>query len=391
VDIAMEQQQEGSTSINRGILESVRRLLLRALDGDAREQQQEREQQQQQQHRCDLRLDFTDERVNRQSVQYLVDFLSGEDAHEVTELVFGGFLLVQHPSDGGLHVLCNFLANNTTMTKVTLSWNCDFGTAEEASQLLAALQTNRSVTDLTIYKIDNLQGAELGRALSGLLQNNETVQRLSLGSPLTVACARTIQPGLRSNRNLKELNLSGCHFDDECLGLIVDALIGNTSMDVLDISANYDITWNVLVDDITRLVESTRLKKVGVHNTDLFKDEHAVQRFTDVLRRHSSLEEMPGLDLDEFPVVRNLLARNVRLRRANALLAIQPRTNMPIASKSGIWYMAMEKLSIPIPDGSSGSSAIFHILRTRLGILEKQLLRPAAAVDAAAGQKRQRL
>jgi hypothetical protein len=46
------------------------------------------------------------------------------------------FDLVQ-PSDGCLNVLCNYLANNMTLTKVTLVHR-DFGTGEESSQSFAA-------------------------------------------------------------------------------------------------------------------------------------------------------------------------------------------------------------------------------------------------------------
>jgi hypothetical protein len=98
-----------------------------------------------------------------------------------------------------------------------------------------------------------------------------------------------------------------------------------------------------------------------------------MQRFTHVLRKqNTSLEEMPGLDdmadrcVDEFnpnnrlhpllskqvqrdlfPVIRNLLDRNVSIRRSKQLLALQPRTGgRPIASsKSGIWYKALSKLT----------------------------------------------
>jgi hypothetical protein len=86
--------------------------------------------------------------VDRQSVQYLADFLSG-DAHKVTELVLCFFSLLQ-PSDVALNVLCDLFANgNSTITSVELL-AMNFGTAEEASQLIAAVQSNRLITDLSI-------------------------------------------------------------------------------------------------------------------------------------------------------------------------------------------------------------------------------------------------
>jgi hypothetical protein len=105
--------------------------------------------------------------VDRQSVDHLVNFLGGNnDAIVVTELELRDFRLSE-PSDGGVDVLRTFFARSeTTLTKVTL-YRCGFGSAVAASQLLAAFERNRTVSDLSIRRIDNLQGAALGRCLSG--------------------------------------------------------------------------------------------------------------------------------------------------------------------------------------------------------------------------------
>jgi hypothetical protein len=195
-----------------------------------------------------------------------------------------------------------------------------------------------------------------------------------LGFHIDVAIARAMQPGLRSNRNLQILDLSSCYSYDEGFHLIVEALVGNTTMEVLGICYEHvGTTLNALVDDINRLVEFAQMKAIrfGAFNRLIFYAANFVQRFVSVLSRHTSLEELPGVYLDAFPVIKSLLARNVSIRHAKELLALQPGTRLPIGSKSGIWPMAMSKLA---PD-SAGASAIFHILLSRPALLEKQLRR----------------
>jgi hypothetical protein len=114
--------------------------------------------------------------VSRQSVQYLVEFLQG-DTHDVTELVLI-FVVLAQPSDGGIDVLRSLFAAPTTLTKITLDNHCNFGSGQDASQLIAALQTNPLVTNLTIADINHLHGVALGNCISRVLQNHTTLQRL---------------------------------------------------------------------------------------------------------------------------------------------------------------------------------------------------------------------
>lgn len=405
---------------------------------------------------------------NRQSVEYLVDFLQG-DSHEVTELSLAYFS-PSEPADSGLDILREFFANNTTLTTVMLR-DSDFGSEEDASRILAAFEANTSVTELSIYNIEHLADDACGRCIAGLLQNNHHLQRLHiLGFALRNAGIRVILPALQTNRCLKDLNLWNCELGDEEFRLIADALFGNTQLDILDVGSN-QVSSNGL-DHITRLLEFSQLKHIGITHCgeSVFNDEDTVRRFTRVLSRHNfltkldlsthdlrgpvlamilqafertaRLEElhlcygqgdlhhlieilprMKGLkrlsvgdlfvldsagttglyrclasddfasaldqntyleeiqgpehsrnpDLEGF--INPILARNRKLNRARALLTLQPRTGLPIASKSGIWCMAMARLSAPDTSGGSGASAVFHILQTRPALLEQQLRR----------------
>jgi hypothetical protein len=123
--------------------------------------------------------------VNRQSVQYLVDFFlqqSEEDSssqHEaVSQLNLEYFSLVQ-PSDGGIDVLRDLFSNQRTtlLTRIKL-YHYNFGSEEDTSRVIGACRTNGSVTDLHMNTVRNLRGATLGNCLSGLLQNMLQLQRL---------------------------------------------------------------------------------------------------------------------------------------------------------------------------------------------------------------------
>jgi hypothetical protein len=76
------------------------------------------------------------------------------------------------------------------------------------------------VTDLSIYEIENLEGAAYGNCISGLLQNTPHLQQLELGPLLSREAIRAFQPGLRANRHLKKLDLSACRLEDEDLLLL---------------------------------------------------------------------------------------------------------------------------------------------------------------------------
>ena len=72
---------------------------------------------------------------------------------------------------------------------------------------------------------------------------------------------RALQLALQTNRTLQELSLWSCDIDDEGIRILVDALVGNTTMDKLCVHLNR-ITSNGL-PDITRLLESTRLQTIN--------------------------------------------------------------------------------------------------------------------------------
>jgi Leucine Rich repeat len=102
---------------------------------------------------------------------------------------------------------------------------------------------------------------------------------------------RAFQPALQVNRTLRELGLRMCSIRDDSVGLLADSLDGNTTIEILNIGHN-QISSDGL-DDITRLLESTQLRKVDLQlNHGLFIVEAASRRFARVLSRHEFLKDL---------------------------------------------------------------------------------------------------
>jgi Leucine Rich repeat len=154
------------------------------------------------------------------------------------------------------------------------------------------------VADLAVHRITNLiVGAALGNLLSGLLRNMPQLQRWDCESNhLCAEGVRSFQPVLRTNRTLRKLNLSRCQVDDFGIRLIADALVGNTTMDTLDVSLNLII--DVGLADITHMIEPTQLKMIRLfYNPGLFNNRDATQQFVSTLeQKKSRVQELPIID-----------------------------------------------------------------------------------------------
>jgi Leucine Rich repeat len=204
---------------------------------------------------------------------------------------------------------------------------CIFGSQQDVEQLLAAFHTNRTIMDLTIVKIGYVNGWALGACLSALLLNMPNLQRLafSVGDSFVhfgVYGFRALQPGLRVNTTLKELDLSYCYATNKGLRLLADALVGNTTMTVLDITAN-EIDTNGLTD-IMRILASTCLKTLlGYDNRMEASRATEVLNFLKVLGNNTSIQELQisGLETEHHDFAMFVCARNKSLSHAELLLA----------------------------------------------------------------------
>jgi hypothetical protein len=344
--------------------------------------------------------------VDRRSWEHLVDFLDNnnkgsdgeheDDSHDdvrITELALH-YVKLPQPSDGGLDVLRDFFArsDDMTLTKVFLQ-GCNFGAAEEASQRLAAFHTNRSVTDFSIQRISNLEGAALGASLAGLLRNMPQLQRLyCYDNHLRADGIRALQSTLRANRTLKQLGLVACDIGADGIRLIADALVGNTAMERVNVSLN-SIT-SVGLADITRLLHSTQLKTITLwRNNALFNDDGATKHFVTTLQHTlSTLQELPWIHENAFPdsskvttfaSIKNSLTRNQQLNRLNLLL-LAPSLPPLLLQRQHQTTIMMLKIShkaitkFATVRSNAGASAIFKLFTSRPQLLEKRIKRRAA-------------
>jgi hypothetical protein len=347
--------------------------------------------------------------IDRRSLQHLVDFLDNHvDSHAdvvITDLILDNVTLVSGPSpDGGLNVLKDFFTrSDISLTKVTLR-RCDFGTTEDAVELLAAFHTNRTITDLGINcGVANLEGSAFGNSLSGLMQNMPQLQRLNCyGNHLRAEGVLAFQPALRANRTLKQLDLGGCLLEDGGLCFVADALVSNTTMELLNLQDNYFTSAGLV--EITCMIESAHLKTINFPwNLAKFND-NAIQHFaTAIVHKNSALQQLTRLNCHKFPGatlarIQNSLMRNQQLNRVTSLLSVPPPPpaaaalqRQPHATSSMMLkithHQAIAKLTSTVGDCSNavGASAIFKLqLQARPALLGKRIKQPAsAAADAA--------
>jgi Leucine Rich repeat len=186
-----------------------------------------------------------------------------------------------------------------------------------------------------------------------------------------------MQPGLQSNRTLRELNLFGCAIGDEGIRLIADALVGNTTMDALGIGMN-DITFDGL-DDITRLLESPRLKKLDMQsNYTAIRNEASTQRFATVLTRHEFLMKLDISQCELGNAGLRIIARGLVGNTTMESLNIS-WNDLTSDGLDDITRLVESTRLQTIDFQHAGASAIFKLFTARPQLLEKRLPRPAAA------------
>jgi hypothetical protein len=289
---------------------------------------------------------------------------------------------------------------------------CDFGSRADTVQLLAVFHTNGTVTDFTIQQISELPGSALGNSLSGLIQNMPQLQRLDLygNNHLGVEGVRALQPALRVNRTLKRLTLGWCLLGDDGFRLVADALVGNTTLDLLNVRS--DNITSAGLGDITRMIELTQLQTIDLfwNNEGIFNNQDATQYFVSALQqKKSNVQELPGIEYCNFSgdnainiaTVTNIqssLTRNQQLNRV-ALLLVPPPPPPPLQRQRQrqqqqqqhatsrmmlrMAHKAIAKFATVGSDNNAGTTAIFKLFQLRPALLEKRIKRAAAAAAAA--------
>jgi Leucine Rich repeat len=218
-----------------------------------------------------------------------------------------------------------------------------------------------------------------------------------------VSVARGRSPCISTNTasesdfTLKDLTLSWSQIDDQGIHLLANALVGNTTIEKLNIAHN-KITSRGL-DDITRMIESTQLKTITTWgNQDIFNDIDATRHFASTLQyKNATLQELEGREYNRDPKnssINNSLKRNQQLNRVTLLLVPPPpprpqqrqyyyhaTTTMMLKT----WHKAIAKFATVPNNNNAGASAIFKLFTSRPQLLEKRIQRPAAAAATTTG------
>ena len=259
--------------------------------------------------------------VTRRSALFLFDFLRKtqegskiEDSPPIKELIMTGLTF---DSTTNLPVVCDFFASSSSasvstpaprrLTKVTLDI-CRCRSLEDAEQLLAAFETNRTVTDLTITTLHVYDPIRLpdsmGRfsGVARILQNNTFLRRLDCRQTFfSEQGFQTLQTmGLRSSigANLKTLNLARCDLGDRGIRAVANGLLAdgnsNTTLQVLKLHGNGASSASLPL--FTRILEATQVKVFSIDGhlnlSDSAEDHNNAARFSNALRNSRVLESL---------------------------------------------------------------------------------------------------
>jgi Leucine Rich repeat len=212
--------------------------------------------------------------------------------------------------DDGIRIIADSLVGNTIMDVLDIGWNdITSGGLADITRILESIR----LKTIRLTSNNRLFGHEV------------STQRFTRV--------------LSRHEFLKELCLSGCAFGDKGVRVIVDGLVGNTTMEALHIFHN-SIT-SVGLADITRLIVSARLHVIDFSgNPDIFNETLSTQHFVSTLRnKESRVQELPGISEHYFPdegsrgatfaSINNYLTRNRQLNYASLVLAPPQSTPTP--------------------------------------------------------------
>jgi Leucine Rich repeat len=107
---------------------------------------------------------------------------------------------------------------------------------------------------------------------------------------------------LSTHKFVKKLNISYCYLGDEGICFIADGLVGNTTIEVLDIGMNCISSYGLVY--ITRLVKPKRLKTIDLGEFHyIFNDDNTTMTldFVATFVENATIEELTNIDEYELP------------------------------------------------------------------------------------------
>jgi hypothetical protein len=237
------------------------------------------------------------EPVDRPSAEYIVNHIIHIHLypHPVKKLILDQVIL----SDEALDVLCDLFATDVTpaLTQVEL-YLCRFSRTDWLPQLIASFQTNTSVTDFKIEAHFDEESTLDSDILAGLIENNPYMLKIALEEiTFQLGNEDRLRQALQRNRTLKKFHLKDRHIKDDYFRVITDGLVGNTTLEVLEIRVISGYSGNLTpinaLSNITRLLESTRIEELTcgpVHGT--IADTATARNFAGGLSRNQHMKSL---------------------------------------------------------------------------------------------------
>jgi hypothetical protein len=228
--------------------------------------------------------------------------------------------------DAGLHALLEALRDG------------DFPALKEVD-----LQYTKNITPLSLRSLIQLGPVAL-RHITKLNLN---------GNPRLLDDLKSTREFIRTMSTLKELGL--CDYGDHLPAIIQMYEDDQCKLQVLDMGHPATRRWQgireQLMESIPKMKKLEHLKGDAGLLFPTWNPQQQQQPSIMTLQQNTSIVKLtlyPSMFMDVETInqfVAPILNRNQILKNADALLALQPKTQRPIQSKSGIWAAAFAKIS----------------------------------------------
>jgi len=211
--------------------------------------------------------------------------------------------------DKAIAILTRSLAKNTSIKKVDLGDN--YGVTDDGWQHFFTCLQNPSSSieqlDLGANRIADQGIISLGNALA----KNTTLECLDLSSssslqhfvPITADGWRSFFTSLRNSKSVvQDILLRGCGIDEEGLAILADALNNNSTLKILDLSKNPQVTAASWRRFFTACLRSPKSSLEGLFLCENLAEE-ADELMADLAGAIAHNDKLEAIDLGENPSI----------------------------------------------------------------------------------------
>jgi len=188
-------------------------------------------------------------------------------------------------NDASLKFIAKALKTNTTLTELNLSFN-KFG-SPGTIDLFLALKQNSTLKKLVLA--GNRIGEETGKSISSALMNNSTLTVLDFDHcDLRKGGTQRLSEGLSANKSLRELNLNANDIEDFGIMWISDSLCNNTTLTKLSVDTNNFGGLAAMQELHDALVAHKSLRELSLQNNVVTQEGgillyHAIKANTSIM------------------------------------------------------------------------------------------------------------